>query len=227
MYSYGIRTASETTPPPARIRAPRQQRSRRAFVAALDAFDALLRERPLASVGMKEVADRAGLAITSVYARFDGKSALVLALHERLIATALERLDRALDDRALLSAPLDRVVAAIVERAVDFADANAHVFRAVLVAADDETNQRAAAFVRAGSERIARVLVPRLRSSTTAERDVDFAWRVTAAVLQQRWGLWGAEPSRFPLDRRELIERLTRSFIAAVGARPRRRTERT
>ena len=39
-------------------------------------------ERPLANVTMQEVADRAGLSITSVYARFDGKNALFLAVVE-------------------------------------------------------------------------------------------------------------------------------------------------
>lgn len=203
-----------------RVRAPQQARSRRAFVAALDAFEALLRDRPLAKVTMQEVADRAGLSITSVYARFDGKFALVLALHERVIATAMDQVDAALADPAVFEAPLEEVVAALVERAVDFADTHAHVFRAVLVAADGETNERAAAFIRAGSERLAHVLSAQLADVSAApERDIDFAWRTTVAVLQQRWMLWGAEPSRFPLDRSELAQRLARSFVAAVHTR--------
>jgi len=203
----------------ARVKAPRQARSRRAFAAALDAFDDLLRERPLAAVSVQEVADRAGLSITSVYARFDGKSALVLALHERVIAAGVGRLDDAVGDRALAGAPVATVAAEVIGRAVDFADAHAHVFRAVLAAADDETNRRAAAFVRAGSERLARLLGPGVD-----EHDVDFAWRAAVAVLQQRWVLWGAEPSRFPPGRDELVRRLTRAFVAAVapddGGRP-------
>ena len=204
----------------ARVRAPQQERSRRAFEAALEAFEALLRERPLAQVTMQEVADRAGLSITSVYARFDGKFALVLALHERVIATAMEQLEAALADPTLVDAPLEHVVAVIVARAVDFADANAHVFRAVLVASDGETNERAAAFIRAGSERIGHVLAPRLADVSAApERDVDFAWRSTVAVLQQGWMLWGAEPSRFPLGRQELAQRLATSFVSALHTR--------
>ena len=209
-----------------RVRAPQQERSRRAFVAALDSFEDLLRERPLAKVTMQEVADRAGLSITSVYARFDGKYALVLALHERVIAAAVDELDAAVGDPATTDAPVDQIVEAIVARAVDFADANAHIFRAVLVAGDGETNERAAAFIRAGSERIGRLLAPRLTAVSAApERDVDFAWRATVAVLQQRWMLWGAEPSRFPLDDDELAQRLTASFLAAVHTRRPKRPE--
>jgi AcrR family transcriptional regulator len=187
-------------------------------VAALDAFEALLRKRPFASVSMQDVARRARLSITSVYARFDGKNALLLALHERVIATALAQIDAVLVDATLAAAPLDRVVAAVVRGAVDFSDANAHVFRAVLAAADEETNQRAAAFIRAGSERLARLLGPRLGTRrTAAERDVDFAWQCTVAVLQQGWVLWGAEPGRFALDRTSLTRRLTQMFLATVG----------
>jgi len=197
-----------------RVRAPRQQRSRRAFVAALAAFEELLRERPLASVTMQQVADRAGLSITSVYARFDGKAALVLALHEQVIAQGLA----ALDAVAPAAAPLESVVAAVVDAAVEFADAHAHVFRAALAAGDDEMNERAARFIRGGSERLAAILGPLLDSdSDTAARDIDFAWRTTAAVLQQSWMLNGAEPARFPLDSKALARRLTAQFLAAVG----------
>jgi AcrR family transcriptional regulator len=165
---------------------------------------------------MQEVADLAGLSIMSVYARFDGKSALVLALHERVIAHGLDQFDAALGDPAVAGAPLEGMVVEVVSRAVDFAEENAHVFRAVLAAADDETNQRAAAFVRVGSERLARLLGPRLPAGVDADRAVDFAWRSTVAVLQQWWVLWGAEPARFPLGRDALARRLARSFVAAV-----------
>lgn len=202
-----------------RIKPPRQARSRRAFLAALDAFDGLLRELPLASVTMDEVARRAGLSITSVYARFDGKAALVLALHERTIATALEQFDGALENPDAVDSTLEEEVGRLIDAVVAFTDEHAHVFRAVLAAADEETNERAAAFIRAGSERIARALAPRLRGDRESlERDIDFAWRSTVAVLQQRWVLWGAEPSRFPLKRDELVDRLTRTFLSVVGA---------
>jgi AcrR family transcriptional regulator len=214
--------SSSSYPDLGRVRAPRQERSRRAFAAALAAFEELLRERALGSVTMQEVADRAGLSITSVYARFDGKAALVLALHEHVIAQGLAALEAALDDGELAGAPLESVVAAIVEGAVEFAHEHAHVFRAVLAAGDEETNERAAAFIRGGSERLARLLGPRIPSDpANAARDVDFAWRATVAVLQQSWMLHGAEPARFPLAPAALAQRLTSQFLAAVD--PRRR----
>jgi len=217
-----------------RVRPAHQDRSRRAQRVALDAFEALLAERPLSRVTVQHVADRAGLSITSVYARFDGKDALVLALHERVIGDAIAQLDAQLGGERGLDAPVEEIVATLIDGALAFAHANAHVFRAVLVAGDDETNERAAAFIRTGSERIARVLAPRLpvsrayatravagRSEATLEdareADVDFAWRSVVAVLQQMWALGGVDPSRFPLSRAQLSARLTRQFLAAIG----------
>lgn len=203
-----------------RIRAPRQERSRRAFESALNAFDELLRERPYGEVGVQEVADRAGLSVTSVYARFDGKASLVLALHERTIAVGLDGLDR--PDGALPTgdASVEQIVRTIVARAVRFADEHAHVFRAVVASGDAETSERAAGFIRRGSELVFGVLVPTLESDAgTAERDVDFAWRAMVAVLQQSWMLNGAEPARFPLDHDALVDRLTHQFLATVTSR--------
>lgn len=200
-----------------RVRPPQQDRSRRAQWATLDAFEALLAERPLSKVTVQEVADRAGLSITSVYARFAGKDALVLALHERVIGEAVAQMDAVLGDENIRTAAVEEVVATLIKGAIVFAHAHAHVFRAVLIAADAETNERAARFIRAGSERVAGVLAPRLPGSRArAVRDIDFAWRSVVAVLQQTWTLGGADPGRFPLSRAQLAQRLTRQFLAAI-----------
>lgn len=112
-----------------RVRPPQQDRSRRAQQAALDAFEALLVDRPLAKVTVQEVADRAGLSITSVYARFDGKQALVLALHERVVAEGIEWMDLVLASDAPPDGPLEDIVSMIVGQALGFAVAHQHVFR--------------------------------------------------------------------------------------------------
>ena len=164
---------------------------------------------------MQEVATAAGLSITSVYARFEGKQALVLALHERVIAEGGAQLEAMLEHQA--SASVESMVAALVDGLIGFASDHAHVFRAVLLSDDAETNERAAAFIRTGSERVAASLIPRVTGPRArAAKDIDFAWRSVVAVIQQTWSLDGAEPARFPLDRRALGRRLTRQFLAAI-----------
>lgn len=210
-------SAEPTTDGLARIRPPQQDRSRRAQAKALDAFESLLAHRPLARVSMHDVAAEAGLSVTSVYARFDGKQALVLALHERVVAQGRELLDSMLDAQAAADASVEADVAELIDGLVGFALDHAHIFRAVLLADDAETNERAAAFVRAGSERITEAVVPRIaRPGGQVVEDIDFAWRSVVAVVQQTWSLDGAEPARFPLDRTALGRRLTRQFLATI-----------
>ena len=204
-----------------RVHRPLQDRSRLAQVGALDALETMLRERPLHKVTVQEVADRAGLSITSVYARFDGKNAMVLALHERVIQDALHQLHELLDEAAEHDESVERTVNTLIARVVDFADENAHVFSAVLSASDEETNQRAAAFIRSASAALAAHLVPRLSRPGRGidrgiDRDIDFAWRTTMALLQQSWALGGAEPARYPLAGTDLAARLSRQFLDAV-----------
>ncbi|MFN3257013.1 MAG: TetR/AcrR family transcriptional regulator [Ilumatobacter sp.] len=208
----------DASPSAPRIRPPKQERSRKAFSAALDAFEELLRQRSVHDVSMQEVADRAGLSLTSVYARFDGKAALVLGLHERVIADGTALADLADADESLADLTLHDLVSRIVHSVGAFTESNEHVFRAVLATADREATDRIADFVRSSSERVAALLRDRIDGDRdTVERDLDFAWRSVIAMLQQRWMLDGADPARFPLETTELRDRLTAQFLDTVS----------
>ncbi len=203
-----------------RVRPAQQDRSRKAQRDAIDSFDALLRDRPLSRVAMQDVADRAGLSITSVYARFDGKDALLLALHEKVMAERLMELDRlaTAEAEADRPTPIREFVSALIAGAVELAHEDAHIIRAVLASGDDETNGRAAAFVRSSSERVADMLVPRLPGPPDdTDRDVDFAWRGIIAMVQHAGALGDADPARHPLERAELVQRLADQFLANIG----------
>ena len=200
-----------------RVRPPLQGRSRQAQFAALDAFESMLRDRPLHKVTVQDVADMAKLSITSVYARFDGKKALVLALHERVIQEWLRQLVLVLEAANDDSDEVAQTAAAVMTAAVTYSTENAHVFTAVLSASDEETNQRAAGFIRAASRTLADHLVPLLGGDADkAERNIDYAWRSVMAVLQQGWALGDAEPARFPLSADHLAARLTEQFLALI-----------
>ncbi|MGB5757819.1 MAG: hypothetical protein WBM50_12960 [Acidimicrobiales bacterium] len=106
----------------------------------------------------------------------------------------------------------------IVQSVGDFTEANEHVFRAVLATADREATDRIADFVRSSSERVAALLRNRIEGDPeTVDHELDFAWRSVVAVLQQAWMLDGADPARFPLDRTELLDRLTTQFLNAIS----------
>lgn len=201
-----------------RVNPAQQERSRRAQRETLEAFESLLEERPYSKVTMQGVADRAGLAITSVYARFEGKSALVLAVHERIVASGIAVFDAMVEAEAVIPSDTDELMTAIIAGLAEHVENDAHILRAVLAANDEETNERAAFFIRESSERLATVVAPRLSQPLAeAERDIDFAWRTVVAVLQQTSALWGSDVGRFPLDRDELVRRLADQFLAAIS----------
>ncbi len=200
-----------------RINPAQQERSRRAQAETLEAFELLLKERPYSRVTMQDVADRAGLAITSVYARFEGKSALVLAVHERLIVSGIAAFDAMVEAESANPTDTREFVTVLIAGFAEYAELDSHILRAVLAANDEETNERAAYFIRASSERIAKVVAPRLSQPLAdAERDIDFGWRGVVAVLQQTWALWGSDVGRFPVGKDELVRRLADQFLATI-----------
>ena len=104
-----------TTPPP---EAPLPLSSRDKI---LDVAEALFARRGFEGVGMREVAEAAGLGKSSLFHHFRSKAQLYLAVLERLLALLDERLREALaapgPPQARLDRWLDALVDALAERA--------------------------------------------------------------------------------------------------------------
>ena len=93
-----------------RVRPPKQERSRRTLRRILDASRALLTERDPRDVSLREIADRAEVSMSSLFARFPSKDALLDHLHAELCehrlaevqqsVAALEESDRSLEEIA-------------------------------------------------------------------------------------------------------------------------------
>jgi AcrR family transcriptional regulator len=81
----------------------------------LDVAEALFARRGFEGVGMREVADAAGLGKSSLFHHFRSKAQLYLAVLERLLAHLDERLREALADPGLPLARLDRWLDALVD----------------------------------------------------------------------------------------------------------------
>jgi AcrR family transcriptional regulator len=208
--------------PPAahrRLRPPRQERSRQSQERVLDAFGRMLTERPFEQITMANLARRAGVAVTSIYARFEDKRALVLALHERHVAETLAFTDALLDPERWRGRDLAAIVHGILAGVVARQRPREHLLRAALILGDHDVEARVAHLMRHGSERLATLLRPHLRHLASAERDqqVDFAFRAVMAVLQQRLLFPTTEPGRYRLTDKSLTARLIALFLAAVG----------
>ncbi len=75
---------------------PRQARSQRTLEKILDACDELMAEGSFEEMSMQAIAQRAGVAVGSLYNRFSGKDALVQHLIERLQGRQLGFVERRL-----------------------------------------------------------------------------------------------------------------------------------
>src|SRR5262245_42920460 len=112
-----------------RFRPPRQLRSRKSQERVLNTFAAMLVEQPFEKITMADLARRARVAVTSIYARFDDKRALVLALHERHFEETKRTTDALLDPRRWEDADLETVVGGVVARLVAHLLPRAHLLR--------------------------------------------------------------------------------------------------
>jgi AcrR family transcriptional regulator len=99
-----------------KIAAEQQSRQRRradaerSIAAILDAAEAVLAERPDAS--MSDIAAEAGLTRQTVYAHFESREVLLTAVAERALAHAVAAIDAAEPERGHPADALDRLVAA-------------------------------------------------------------------------------------------------------------------
>lgn len=187
---------------------PLQQRSRDTANKVLDALDMLLQQKPLDAIAMQELAQQAGASISSIYARFRDKQALVLALHERVVVQLTTRLmEQAQQDYA--RQPLPQLVRWIMSDFLQFARRNEHVYRAVLLSGDPLIHQRVVDQIQLASRLCIGYLQGRMPDFTDAVAlRVDMAVRVVVATMQQTWVIQRRSPSLYELDDDALVEQL-------------------
>lgn len=99
---------------PELITPAQQQRSRETHNAILAAFRELLSAKPFDQIAVVEIAERAGVSVGGVYARFAGKHALLVPLFEDILGVCTAALDRAMDDATQPGKTLEDVVLAYV-----------------------------------------------------------------------------------------------------------------
>lgn len=207
-----------------------QDRSRdteeRIAVAARD----LLRTRSIADVKMADIAARAGVSVGGLYARFPSKEALAVYLADKRVFEELSRQTAAAVDEH------DATIADIVRRYLTTAASlyrrNRSLLRAVYVATRTGTDESLRARVRQFNS----TLHERLRAAILARRkDIRHPQPETAvnlAILSmmatlREVVLFGQPVSDLArLREAELVEELTRQFLAYVDVRERRRKKR-
>ena len=206
------------------VTAPRQERSQRTLERILAALGELLSEKSFDQISMVELAERAGCAVTSIYARFKDKWSMIAALHESFRDDAIARIDSFLAPERWHGATADAIIAATTAELVAAYHEHRHLLHAVLLTDDPRVYSRAASVARHAAERLVEVLpAPAGAATDLLRRRVQFGVRVVIATLQQRIlldavpGEWTARTDT------ELAEELASLMAAYVGySRPRR-----
>lgn len=196
------------------IKEPLQARSRATANQVLDALYDLLRQKDLAAISIQELARASGASISSIYARFQDKHAMVLALHERLTVSLTQELT-VIAQRPSAEVSLQQVVETVLTDFLAFARRHQHVYRAAILSADALIYERVVGQIRLASQLCfswlqAHPLVP----ADALEQRVDFAVRALVATLQQTWVMGTRTPSRFELSDAELVRQLGRMATA-------------
>jgi len=199
------------------VQRPKQARSQRTLDALLDAAEALLATRAFHELRVDEIVARAGSSSGSFYARFADKSALLHALHERLLVRVRDEIEKLLPEgagRSLERGALERL---LVAAAIETHRRHRGTLRAALVEAMHD--RRFAARALALGDETAAVLAARLseckHSGPVDDRAVVRALRLVMAVLDQQ--LFIDPDANFgDLDDEALVEWLTRIFACAL-----------
>jgi len=169
------------------VTAPRQERSQRTLERILTALGKLLSEKSFDQISMVELAERAGCAVTSIYARFKDKGSMIAALHESFRDDAIARIDTFLAPERWQGATAEAIIAATTAALVAAYHEQRHLMRAVLLTDDPCVYARAASVEQHAAERLVQVLPTPAGATAAAFRQrVHFGVRVVMAALQQR-----------------------------------------
>jgi AcrR family transcriptional regulator len=188
------------------VHEPKQQRSRENRDALLDAFIALLDERPYAGIGVGEIVRRAGLTSGALYGRFGDKRGLARAAHERFVIRSAETMELWGARPAWRSATPREIIVGWTKGAVNFC----RMYRPLLslMINDPDVGEEYDQLMGNPPRILARLLRNVVPGSPGPEfeKDVEWAARAALAVLE-----------RFDLDDDELFDRIDLLLCRMIG----------
>jgi AcrR family transcriptional regulator len=200
------------------IKKPLQNRSRFTANNILNALDSLLREKDLEHISIQEISTISDAAISSIYARFADKHAMVLALHQKVIDDAMNFLEKMkeIDRKAV---PLQGLIKLAIVHYLAFARKHQHIYRAAILSNDNLIYERVISQIRFASELFYKEAQKyKELGKRGLEKKVDFSIRMVVATLQQTWVMNTITPARFDFDDDELASELAKMvFLYITG----------
>ena len=170
-----------------RIRQPRQNRSQESMVRILDAFEKLLRTGAYEQITINDIARESSTGVGSIYARFDGKRSILLAVHARARSRARRYFHALFNADLKIDESLEQAIERIVRGMFAWHRRHRNVIKTSLLLGDADIYQGISASFQPWNERLALMLRARDPeiSQKVAATAATAILQITTASLQQ------------------------------------------
>jgi AcrR family transcriptional regulator len=171
-----------------RIRQPRQDRSQATMERVLDAFEKLLRKSSYETITINDIAAESSTGAGSIYARFDGKRSILLALHARTRDRARKYFQGLFNPAVRDGESLEQAIERITRGMLSWHKRQRYIIRTSLLLNDPDIYEGISASFRPWSEQLALLLKARGAplSDEAASAAAVAIIQITIAALQQR-----------------------------------------
>jgi AcrR family transcriptional regulator len=201
-----------------RVRQPRQNRSQASMERILDAFEKLLRKGSYESITINDIAAESATGAGSIYARFDGKRSILLALHARTRDGARKYFQSLFNANVRTDESLNATVERVVRGMFAWHKRKRSVIRTSMLLDDADIYQGISTSFGTWTEQLAHLLLARgaALSQAQAISAATAFLQVTTAALQQ-WVIFGRiAPVGHALADEELIRVIQASGLAQI-----------
>jgi len=213
--------AADGSQPLESVARPKQARSEQTLKRLLDAAEAMLAERRWSEVSIADIVRRAKSSVGGFYGRFRDKDELLLALHERFVRDAQQRMDELGDPARWEGATLEDIVRACFAEALRVYRERGP-FMATFVAQavhHREIAKAGLAFRQRVIDRFAEVML--LRREEIAhphpERAVELGAQLAFALLDQSLVFGAVTVGGERIGDAELADELSRNLLSYLG----------
>ena len=201
-----------------RIRQPEQTRSQQSMVRIVDGFEKLLRKRAYEKITISDIAKESSTGAGSIYARFDGKQSILLAVHTR-VRNRAQRYFRALfNPDAKTEESLEAAVERITRGMLAWHQRHKSVIKTALLLDDPDIYQNISISFRPWSGQLALLL--RARASTLSEQQAISAaaaiLQIITAALQQRVIFGDISPIGYELSDDEFVKMIVAASLGQL-----------
>ncbi|MCP5065635.1 MAG: TetR/AcrR family transcriptional regulator [bacterium] len=202
-----------------RVRPPKQERSRRSLQRIIDTAREFLSRRTPGEVSLRDIASAADVSVSSLFARFPSKDALLDHLHSELCRERLEEVEQIVASLERDEGSLEQVAFDGICTMLDRAQTRGgleHAFQ-IVASQQEHIRQREESFQRQRLGFLTAFVARRLGQQGN-EGQIEPLLQMVIAGGRELAGEARAEDARSEEEREALARKLTTLLLRAVGA---------